>query len=44
MIDIDHETRSAYSENLSISDEEAILLEPDMTQIDNKLTSPNLTG
>lgn len=44
MIDIDHETRSAFSENLSIPGEEAILLEPNMDQIDTKLSSPNLTG
>jgi len=44
MIDIDHETKSAYSENLSIPGEEAVLLEPNMDQIDGKLMSPNLTG
>lgn len=44
MIDIDHETKSAYSENLSIPGEEAILLEPNMDQIDSKLSSPNMTG
>ncbi len=44
MIDIDHETKAAYSENLSIPGEEAVLLEPNMDQIDVKLTSPNLTG
>lgn len=44
MIDIDHETRSAYSENLSIPGEEATLLEPNMDQIEGKLMSPNLTG
>ncbi|CAF4407325.1 unnamed protein product [Rotaria socialis] len=44
MIDIDHETKSAFSENLSIPGEEAILLEPNMDQIDSKLMSPNLTG
>ncbi|CAF0741476.1 unnamed protein product [Adineta steineri] len=43
MIDIDHETKSAYSENLSIPGEEVILLEPNMDQIDGKLISPNLT-
>ncbi|CAF1196097.1 unnamed protein product [Rotaria sordida] len=43
MIDIDHETKSAYSENLSIPGEEAILLEPNMDQIDSKLMSPNIT-
>ncbi|CAF0897622.1 unnamed protein product [Rotaria sp. Silwood1] len=43
MIDIDHETKSAYSENLSIPGEEAALLEPNMDQIDSKLMSPNLT-
>jgi hypothetical protein len=44
MIDIDHETKSAYSENLSIPGEEAVLQEPNMDQIDTKLRSPNLTG
>jgi hypothetical protein len=44
MLDIDHETKSAYSENLSIPGEEAVLLEPNMDQIDGKLMSPNLTG
>ncbi len=44
MIDIDHETKSAYSENLGIPGEEAALLEPNMDQIDGKLMSPNLTG
>jgi hypothetical protein len=44
MIDIDHETKSAFSENLSIPGDEAILLEPNMDQIDSKLTAPNLTG
>lgn len=44
MIDIDHETRSAFSENLSIPGEEAILLEPNMDQIEGKLMSPSMTG
>ena len=44
MIDIDHETKSAFSENLSIPGEEAILLEPNMDQIESKLQDPNLTG
>lgn len=44
MIDIDHETKSAFSENLSIPGEEAILLEPNMDQIESKLMAPNLTG
>jgi hypothetical protein len=44
MIDIDHETKTAYSDNLSIPGEEAILQEPQMEQIDGKLLSPNLTG
>ncbi|CAF0934034.1 unnamed protein product [Adineta ricciae] len=43
MIDIDHETRSAFSENLSIPGEEAILLEPNMDQIEGKLMSPSMT-
>lgn len=44
MIDIDHETRSAYTENLTIPGEEAVLLEPNMDQIDHKLSAPNMTG
>ena len=44
MIDIDHETKSAFSENLSIPGEEAILLEPNMDQIESKLMAPNMTG
>lgn len=44
MIDIDHETKYAYSDNLSIPGEEAVLQEPNMDQIDAKLSSPNLTG
>ena len=44
MIDVDHETKTAFSENLSIPGEEAILLEPNMDQIDAKMNAPNLTG
>ena len=44
MIDIDHETRSAYIENLTISGEEAVLQEPNMESIGNKMCSPNITG
>lgn len=44
MIDIDHDTKSAYSDNLGIPGEEAVLQEPDMDQIDVKLVSPNVTG
>lgn len=44
MIDIDHETKYAYSENLSLPGEEAVLQEPNMDQIEGKLTTPNMTG
>lgn len=44
MIDIDHETGSAYTENLNIPGEEAVLHEPNMDQIDHKLSAPNMTG
>lgn len=44
MIDIDHETKSAYSDNLGIPGEAAALQDPDMDQIDVKLASPNVTG
>ena len=44
MIDIDHETKSAYSENLNIPGDEIVLTEPSMDQIETKLRSPNLTG
>ena len=44
MIDIDHETKAAYSENLNIPGEEATLLEPNMDQIEGKMVAPNLTG
>ena len=44
MLDIDHDTKQAYTENLNIAGEETVLLEPNMDQIESKLTAPNLTG
>ncbi|CAF0729389.1 unnamed protein product [Didymodactylos carnosus] len=43
MLDIDHETQTVFIENLTMPGEEPLLIDPDIEQIDSKLSSPNMT-